>query len=208
MNNTIVNTSNTLLPSDLIESSVLEFKKYFRKTAESILEMGRVVHETKKQLISKPKDFEAFCSEIGFKPSSSSIKKLNQIGKSYTFMKSHADSLPGNWTTLYEISRLAKGELEKYIDEGVIHTNVLGTKVKQLNGSKSADSLKFKKTTQSTKSPDVQNGTGSEYSLSIQFEAITDTEQKKQLAEIIERLEALQVSIKISSDLKIALASD
>ena len=160
MSNLNVNTNNQLVNGTLIESSVIEFKGYARKTAENILEMGRVVYETKDKLKANKEDFEVFCSKVGFKSTSSSIKKLSQIGKGYLMMKSQADYLPNSWTTLYEISRLAESELTKYISEGVIHQNVLGSVIKSLNGSTKNDETSSKEAgIDGERQEEVPNGT-------------------------------------------------
>jgi hypothetical protein len=205
MNNLNVNTTNQIINGTLIESSVMEFKGYARKTAENILEMGRVVYETKEKLKANKEDFEIFCSKVGFKSTSSSIKKLAQIGKGYLVMKSQADHLPNNWTTLYEISRIAESELKKYITEGVIHQNVLGSVVKTLNGSSKADEAINESVSTETKSEAVLNGTPDGYSFTCQLKDITDVGLKAQLQLIIRNLQELPVTVTITRDLESAL---
>lgn len=205
MSNSNVNTTNQIINGTLIESSVIEFKGYARKTAENILEMGRVVFETKAKLKTSKEDFEVFCSKVGFKSSSSSIKKLAQIGKGYLSMKSQADHLPNNWTTLYEISRLAESELRKYIDEGVIHQNVLGSVIKTLNGSSKADEAIQESVSTETKTETVPIGTPDGYSFTCQLKDITDVGLKAQLQLIIRNLQELPVTVTITRDLESAL---
>jgi hypothetical protein len=205
MNNLNVNTTNQIINGTLIESSVMEFKGYARKTAENILEMGRVIYETKEKLKANKEDFEIFCSKVGFKSTSSSIKKLTQIGKGYLVMKSQADHLPNNWTTLYEISRIAESELKKYITEGVIHQNVLGSVVKTLNGSSKADEAINESVSTETKTETVLNGTPDGYSFTCQLKDITDVGLKAQLQLIIRNLQELPVTVTITRDLESAL---
>jgi len=50
MTNITVNTTIETTNDQFVQKSVLEFKGYARKTAENVLEMGRVVFETKNQL--------------------------------------------------------------------------------------------------------------------------------------------------------------
>jgi Fe-S cluster biosynthesis and repair protein YggX len=205
MSNSIVNTNNQLVNGTLIESSVMEFKGYARKTAENILEMGRVVYETKDKLKANKEDFEIFCSKVGFKSTSSSIKKLSQIGKGYLMMKSQADHLPNSWTTLYEISRLAESELNKYISEGVIHQNVLGSVIKTLNGSSKADEAIQEIVSTETKTETVPIRTPDGYSFTCQLKDITDVALKAQLQLIIRNLQELPVTVTITRDLESAL---
>ena len=52
-----------------VDSFVAEFKAYARRTAEKLLEIGRVVSEMKNRDKKKPKDFESFFDRISFKQS-------------------------------------------------------------------------------------------------------------------------------------------
>ena len=206
MSNLNVNTNNQLVNGTLIESSVIEFKGYARKTAENILEMGRVVYETKDKLKANKEDFEVFCSKVGFKSTSSSIKKLSQIGKGYLMMKSQADYLPNSWTTLYEISRLAESELTKYISEGVIHQNVLGSVIKSLNGSAKNDETSNKEAgVDGERQEEVPNGTVNGLTFTCTLKNVKDVAFKAQLQMIIQNLEQLNVDVKLAPELKSAL---
>lgn len=206
MSNLNVNTNNQLVNGTLIESSVIEFKGYARKTAENILEMGRVVYETKDKLKANKEDFEVFCSKVGFKSTSSSIKKLFQIGKGYLMMKSQADYLPNSWTTLYEISRLAESELTKYISEGVIHQNVLGSVIKSLNGSTKNDVTSSKEAgVDGERQEEVPNGTVNGLTFTCTLKNVNDVAFKAQLQLIIQNLEQLNVNVKLTPELKSAL---
>jgi hypothetical protein len=206
MSNSIVNTNSQITNGTLIETSVMEFKGYARKTAENILEMGRVVYETKDKLKANKEDFEIFCSKVGFKSTSSSIKKLSQIGKGYLMMKSQADYLPNSWTTLYEISRLAESELNKYISEGVIHQNVLGSVVKSLNGSSKGDETSSKEAgVTKERQEEVPNGTVNGLTFTCTLKNVNDVAFKAQLQMIIQNLEQLNVDVKLAPELKSAL---
>jgi len=137
MTNFIVNTYSNTTPSNFIESSVLEFNGYVRKSAENILQMGRIIFEAKKKLGGiKSEVYIDFCNRIAFKPESSALKKLNQIGKSYEHLSLHTDQLPNNWTTLYEISRLTEETFNDMLNSGVIHQAVQGSDVKKLTTHK------------------------------------------------------------------------
>ncbi len=58
------------------------FNSYKRKTAENIIEMGRVVVEAKKRTRS---EFEDFCLLIGYDWASSTLRKLESIGNKYEY---------------------------------------------------------------------------------------------------------------------------
>ncbi|MDN4017155.1 hypothetical protein [Zwartia panacis] len=205
MSNSSVNTKLSNNGINFIQESATEFKGYARKTAENILEMGRVVFETKSKLKGNKAEFEIFCTKIGFKSTSSSIKKLSQIGKGYTELKSQAQNLPNNWTTLYEISRLTSAELKKYIAEGVIHQNVLGSVIKSINGTHSENAGKDEAVSTSTTTEEVPNGTPVGYSFTCELEDATDVQLKSQIQMIIKTLKDLKVKVTVAPKLKSAL---
>ena len=207
MNNLTVNTTSTeITNNDLIQASVIEFKGYAKKTAENILEMGRVVFEAKKNLKANKGEFEAFCAGVGFKSDSSSIKKLAQIGKGYSFMKSQADHLPNNWTTLYEIARLTEYQLNTFIDQGLIHQNVLGSVIKTLNGSKKDDEVVGEEIIlDKEKLEEVPNGTPNGLTFTCTLKTVSDVAFKAKLQMLLRNLEELQVEITLAPELKSAL---
>ncbi len=99
MNSTIVNTSNTTIITKQVTEYANQFKVQAKKTAEGVLEMARVVFEAKKLGAT---DFEVFCSEVGYKSDSSTIRKLKSIGEKYEFLLSRSKSLPTSWTTPHD----------------------------------------------------------------------------------------------------------
>lgn len=198
----VATVAPVVVNSNLVEKSVSDFKLFAKQTALGILEMGRIVYEAKKNL-TQGHDFEIFCERVGYTPSASSIKKLNQIGKSYTLMLEHADSLPNNWTTLYEISRLSKDQLNQYIEEGVIHQNALGATIKALTASKK-DEVKETISTDELKEL-VPNGTNSGLQFTCVLKDVVDAVFIAQLQMILKSLSQLDVRIDITPELKMAL---
>ena len=193
-NLTVNTTSTTTTRNGLIQLSVIEFKGYAKKTAENILEMGRVVCETKSQSKESPKDFESFCERIGFKPKSSSIKKLAQIGKSYLALKTQAQYLPNNWTTLYQIARLTNEQLAEFIKQGLIHQNVLGSQIEALLKPQSDSPVEEKISTETK--IEVPSGT-----LNGLCGQLSDLSRKSHIQSIIDSLKALDVKVVMSPDL-------
>lgn len=195
-----VNTLSNNYSISFVDSSVAEFKAYARKTAENILEMGRVVCETKSKSKENPKDFENFCERIGFKPKSSSIKKLSQIGKSYLVLKSQAQYLPNNWTTLYQIARLTNEQLADFIKQGLIHQNVLGAQIEALLKPKS-DSPVIEKISKETKT-EVPSGTlPNGLCFICDVGQLDDLSRKAHIQSIIDSLKSLNVKVVMSPDL-------
>ena len=108
---------------------VSRFNSYKRKTAENIIEMGRVVLEAK----SLPRDeYHLFCSLIGYDYASSTIRKLESIGNKYEYLISKSDKLPTNWTVIYEISRLGEDVIEDYIQSNRITAQSTGSAIDKL----------------------------------------------------------------------------
>jgi hypothetical protein len=208
MKSLTVNTSNAISNADLIENSVKEFKVFARKTAENILEMGRIVYETKNKLGTKNKvDFENFCSRIGFNSKSKSIIKLALIGKGYTHLKKQSNHLPNNWTTLYEIARLTEDQFVEFIEDGSIHQFVLGSEVKKLNGSFKEKELL--ETTSEDNSQEVTevvpNGTIQGMKFLCEIVKVDDLKVRIKLQKILKSLEEIQVKVEMAPELKSAL---
>jgi hypothetical protein len=108
---------------------VSRFNSYKRKSAENIIEMGRVVLEAK----SLPRDeYHLFCSLIGYDHGSSTIRKLESIGSKYEYLISKSDRLPTNWTVIYEISRLGEDVIEDYIQSNKITDQSTGSAIDKL----------------------------------------------------------------------------
>jgi len=76
MNSLDVNTLTNDYSISFVDSSVAEFKAYARKTAENILEMGRVVCEMKTKSKEIPKDFETFVKGLVLSLSRAQLKSL------------------------------------------------------------------------------------------------------------------------------------
>lgn len=108
------------------------FDQLRRATAGSIIEMGKIVCEAKTKLADE--QFEQFCSMVGYERGSSSIRKLEQIGKKSDLLSRYTDKLPSTWTTLYSIAQLGHEIIEEKIESGEINASMSGEEAKQLVG--------------------------------------------------------------------------
>jgi hypothetical protein len=124
MRTSIVNNMNLIVESKEITVLVEKFNSFARKTAECVLEMAKVVYEAKKLNES---EFHKFCEIIGMSGSSSTVLKLMKIGEKYEFLIGHAEKLPANWTTVYELSKLTEEKVEELIDRGVLNTSLIAS---------------------------------------------------------------------------------
>lgn len=176
MSNSIVNTSNNIVVSKKVTDYAEQFKVQAKKTAEGILEMARVVFDAKK--LGKA-DFEVFCSEVGYKSDSSTIRKLNSIGEKYQFLLSRSKSLPTSWTTLYHVSRLTTEVIDEKISEGVITPNLDGKGLTVRLGLSEPGAPKA-----------VPNGTENTLSFSVDLELIPSPKLKMKLQLLLKELES------------------
>jgi hypothetical protein len=186
MTNAIVNTSNTITISKQVNDYADQFKGYALKTAESIIMMAKVVYEAKNAL--KKDEFEVFCTQVGYKSDSSTIRKLNSIGQKYEFLLSRSKSLPSNWTTMYQVSRLTTDLIDQKINEGVINPHLDG---KNLAIRLGLDEPK-----------PVPNGTDESMSFTVNLPLAPTLEMKIRLKMLIADLEGMKAEVEKSNSLE------
>lgn len=117
-----------------------EFNSWSKKTAQSTLEMCRVVYEAKKELESQ--DFLKFCNEIGRKGEDATVRKYVKIGEKYDKFYQYAELLPNSWTSIYEITQLSSDVFEALVTTENSLANMTGDQLKQLMGKKTEDKSK------------------------------------------------------------------
>lgn len=114
-----------------------EFNSWSKKTAQSTLEMCRVVFEAKKELASQ--DFLKFCNEIGRKGEDATVRKYLKIGEKYDKFYQYAELLPNSWTSIYEITQLPSETFEALVATEHSMAHMTGDQLKQLMGKKTED---------------------------------------------------------------------
>jgi hypothetical protein len=87
-----------------IDKFVGQYQQFAVKTAQSTLEMCRVVFDAKQSL--KKEEFAQFCSNIAHKPEDSTIRKYLAIGEKYQQLITCAELLPNSWTSIYLITQI------------------------------------------------------------------------------------------------------
>ncbi|PVE08354.1 hypothetical protein [Limnohabitans sp. Rim28] len=117
-----------------------EFNSWSKKTAQSTLEMCRVVFDAKKELGSQ--DFLKFCNEIGRKGEDATVRKYLKIGEKYDKFYQYAELLPNSWTSIYEITQLPSETFEALVATENSLANITGDQLKQLMGKKTEDKSK------------------------------------------------------------------
>ena len=93
-----------------------EYSNFAVKTAQSTLEMCRVVFEAKK-ILSK-EEYSKFCNDIGYKSENSTIRKYLVIGEKYSDFITHADLLPSSWTSIYKITQIPSESFDALVMSG------------------------------------------------------------------------------------------
>ena len=83
---------------------VANFKASEARSAYEILLMSRTTYEAEKSLNSA--EFSAFCNDIGYRDSSSVIRKFVVIGKIQPRLIAHAEILPASWSSLYLLTQI------------------------------------------------------------------------------------------------------
>jgi len=102
-----------------IEEYASQYRLCIKKTAASILELACVVGEAKKDLSCE--EFRKFRLSIGAPSSKDSyIKKLLKIANSSARLSLVSDSLPPNYTTLYELAKMPSDSFQKVRNDGVL----------------------------------------------------------------------------------------
>lgn len=178
---------------------VARFNSYKRKTAENIIEMGRIVVEAK----SLPNDdFHDFCLLIGYDWASSTIRKLESIGNKYDYLISKSDRLPANWTVIYEISRLGEDVIEDYIQSNRITSHSTGSAIDKLLIDQKLKTVNQKPKLPLSLASNVPNGTLPKLSFVASLKDEAPRDSYKGLSSVFLALSNLGFSITLTPDLE------
>jgi hypothetical protein len=109
---------------------VASFNSFAIKTAQSTLEMCRVVYEAKSEL--EAKDFEKFCEDIARSHEDSTIRKYLAIGARYAEFIAYADRMPNSWTSIYLITTIPSDKLLTMINDAKSLKNLTAQQIKKL----------------------------------------------------------------------------
>lgn len=189
--------NGTFTASEMAE----KFNGFARKTAESVLQMAKVVSEMKKQSSAqKDKDeFEKFCDLIGYKSDSSLIRKYTIIGGKFDLLMKNVSKLPSTWTTVYQISMLSNEAIETFIEKGVISPRLSGSNVKDVLGlSKPKESAAIKTSAEKTTVP---NGTDDGISFRARLVDFPNAAVREKLKRILAELKDINMEIESSAEL-------
>ena len=185
--NTVLNGTNEVTNQDIGQIRVLEtesgiemkyhitdrerfFSQYSLfaiKTAQSTVEMCRVVFEAKQELSRD--EFSNFCTDIGQKGEDSTIRKYLAIGAAYERLIQYADKLPTSWTSIYTITQIPSDTFNALAQVGESFAKLSGNQIKALveinsDGKKapSTDATSSAKTTVEVVSSETTTATSAE----------------------------------------------
>ena len=160
-----------------------EYSKFAVKTAQSTVEMCRVVFEAKNSLSNS--DYTKFLSDIGHKGETSTIRKYLAIGEQYDRLIQYANLLPNSWTSIYTLTQLSPETFDALTSTDTDMSKLSGKEIKtllDLNKPKpsatgaSAVSTSSVATTQTVPTSSVQSSSDDKHDESL---AETDVEQVK-----------------------------
>ena len=91
------------------------FKRTEERTARATLQMCRVVYEAKQTL--KEHEFADFCSTVGYKDSSATVRKYCAIGKLQPRLVQHAAFMPHEWSKIYLLTQIPAKLFEQFVEQ-------------------------------------------------------------------------------------------
>lgn len=121
---------------------VENFKKFGKAGAESIIEQCQTVVTAEQELSATY--FKRFLLEIDVERSSSTFRKMRSIGEAAVRLKSVADRLPNEWTTLYTLSTLDNARLNELAAQGVLRERMTARELNAALGKTSSKADDFK----------------------------------------------------------------
>jgi hypothetical protein len=107
-----------------------QYSLFAIKTAQSTVEMCRVVFEAKEELSRE--EFLEFCTDIGHKGEDSTIRKYLAIGAAYDRLIQYADKLPNSWTSIYTITQIPSETFNALAQIGESFAKLSGNQIKAL----------------------------------------------------------------------------
>jgi hypothetical protein len=107
-----------------------EYSNFVVKTAQSTVEMCRVVYEAKNELSSS--EYSEFLKDIGHKSETSTIRKYLAIGSQYDKLIQYTNLLPNSWTSIYSITQLSSDTFDALAATDTDMSKMSGKEIKSL----------------------------------------------------------------------------
>jgi hypothetical protein len=94
-----------------INKFVVRFDVWKNKTAEALIELGKVVYDAKNELDAQ--GLSQFCKRVGLDVESSTFRKMYQVGHKAIRFTPLLAKLPPNWTTLYGLATFEDEQFQR-----------------------------------------------------------------------------------------------
>ena len=163
-----------------------EYSNFAVKTAQSTVEMCRVVYEAKTSLTKD--EYLAFLNDIGHKSETSTIRKYLAIGEKYDKLIQHTELLPNSWTSIYTITQLSSETFDALALTDTDMSVMSGKQIKSLIEMK-------KPSTSATSITSATTQTKSSNSLNTINSANTSSLANQSIDEIVDHVEASSDSV-------------
>ena len=153
-----------------------EYSNLAVKTAQSTVEMCRVVYEAKTSLTKD--EYLVFLSDIGYKSETSTIRKYLAIGGKYDKLIQYTELLPNSWTSIYTITQLSSETFDALAMTDTDMSVMSGKQIKSLIEMKkpSTSASSITSATTQTKSSDSLNTTNCVSTSSLANQSIDETD--------------------------------
>ena len=188
-----IGSLNLVVDTKEIAVLVEKFNTFARKTAEGVLDMSKVVWEARKL---KDSEFFKFCEIVGMDGSSSTVTKLIKIGQKYEYLIGHAEKLPANWTTIYELAKLTEEQIEGLINRGVVSTSLIAADLNAALG-------KTPKAKSKKDAAPLPNGNFDGLGFRVQLNKSPDAATAKKIKSLIAELKKFDLQLEVGSTLEL-----
>ncbi|QWD76645.1 hypothetical protein ICV32_02990 [Polynucleobacter sp. MWH-UH24A] len=100
-----------------------------KNSVENLLEIGNIFNEIKNNFTTQ--DYKEFLKQTHYVEGSSTIRKWEQIGKSYLKLKQVSELLPPVFTTLYFLSKLSDDEFNNLIKSNKLTPSITTQEIEE-----------------------------------------------------------------------------
>ena len=107
-----------------------EYSKFAVKTAQSTVEMCRVIFEAKKSL--EKSEYIRLLNDVGHKSEDSTIRKYLAIGGRYDDLIACTNLLPSSWTNIHKLTQIPAESFMAMVATGNSMVNLTGAQIKIL----------------------------------------------------------------------------
>ena len=107
-----------------------EYSKFAVKTAQSTVEMCRVIFEAKKSL--EKSEYIRLLNDVGHKSEDSTIRKYLAIGGRYDDLIACTNLLPSSWTNIHKLTQIPAESFMAMVATGNSMANLTGAQIKIL----------------------------------------------------------------------------